>query len=421
MIPTQLSIFPTESAPASLTPDTDQSALPNDWKWVMLGDVVSLSSEKYQPKGESQYYVGLEHIEKHSGLIAEHAQVEPISTVKNMFRPGEILYGKLRPYLNKVALVNRDGVCSTDILVLRTREIAEPKFIHYFMLRDEFVNNMSANSMGVNLPRVPTKYILACPVPLPPLAEQQRIVARVEELLSEVDAGVTEVETALKRLKTYRQAVLHHFLSNEEWEQVKLGSVVDMMQYGTSDKAEYDETGIPVLRMGNIQDGNLDFDNLKYFSPNYSEIEKYTLEEGDILFNRTNSAELVGKSAVFKTGHPQSIFASYLIRLKVKNDVYSSAFLNYYINSHFGRTFIKSVVSQNVGQANVNGTKLKGFNIPLPDLTTQNRIVQEIEARLSQANALEVTLRTELQRAGRLRQSVLKQAFMGKLIPSSPL
>lgn len=203
MTANQLTVFPPEPTVAE-TRLTDQPALPDGWQWVKLDDVVLLSSEKYQPKGESQYYVGLEHIEKGTGRISDQAQVDPISTIKNSFQTGDILYGKLRPYLNKVALASCGGVCSTDILVLRPKDNTSVRYIHYFMLRDKFVNDMSANSIGVNLPRVPTKYVLGYPFPLPPLVEQQRIVAKIEELFSEIDAGVREVETALQRLKTYR-------------------------------------------------------------------------------------------------------------------------------------------------------------------------------------------------------------------------
>ena len=113
----------------------------------------------------------------------------------------------------------------------------------------------------------------------------------------------------------------------EGWKWVKLGEVTESVQYGTSDKANGNKDGIPVMRMGNIKDGELDFSNLKYFDKNYEGINKYALEDGDLLFNRTNSAELVGKSALYKKHHRKSIFASYLIRVKVNKLNYSPEFL----------------------------------------------------------------------------------------------
>ena len=295
MTASQLTVFPPEltltASPTRRIAPADQPDLPNGWQWVKLSDAVTLSSEKYQPTGASEYYVGLEHIEKGTGRISERAQAEPISTVKNSFRAGEILYGKLRPYLNKVALAVRDGVCSTDILVLQPEETVVAKYVHYFILRDKFVNDMSANSMGVNLPRVPTKYVLGYSFPLPPLAEQQLIVAKIEELFSEIDAGTREVETALQRLKIYRQAVLHHFLNNNAWERVKLVEVVEKVQigpFGTQlHQHDYIEGGIPLVNPTHIKKGKIVPDNeLTVSEEKYLELSNYYLQTGDTIMGR---------------------------------------------------------------------------------------------------------------------------------------
>ncbi|MHB8336374.1 MAG: restriction endonuclease subunit S [Ignavibacteriaceae bacterium] len=197
---------------------------------------------------------------------------------------------------------------------------------------------------------------------------------------------------------------------------VKLGEVIDSLQYGTSEKASSNGNGIQVLRMGNIQAGKLDYSSLKYIDVSYKDLNKYLLDYGDLLFNRTNSAELVGKSALYKKHFTKSIFASYLIRVKVNKSIYSSEFLNYYINSSYGKNYLKSVVSQNVGQANVNGTKLKSMDVPLVSLSQQNQIVEEIEKRFSEADNLEKAIDDSLAKAESLRQSILKQAFEGRLV-----
>ena len=167
--------------------------------------------------------------------------------------------------------------------------------------------------------------------------------------------------------------------------------------------------------MGNIQDGKFDFDKLKYLPKAHDEFPELLLARGDLLFNRTNSAELVGKTAVFKdTPHPCS-FASYLIRVRFGSGCVPD-FVSYFINSVFGRAWIADVVSQQVGQANVNGTKLQALAIPLPSLAEQTRIVAEVERRLSVVEELEAVVSANLQRATRLRQSILQKAFTGELI-----
>ena len=407
MTANQLTVFPPEPI-LTTSLSIDQPALPNGWKWVKLGDVIALSSEKYQPKEAIEYYVGLEHIEKGTGRISERAQVEPISTIKNSFRTGEILYGKLRPYLNKVALAACDGVCSTDILVLRPKETVAAKYVHYFMLRDKFVNDMSANSMGVNLPRVPTKYVLGYSFPLPPLAEQQRIVAKIEELFSEIDAGIREVETALQRLKIYQQAVLHHFLNNDEWERVKLSEVADMCLGKMLDRAKNKGTLKPYLRNINVRWGRFDLDDLLLMRFEDTEDERYGIKIGDLIVCEGGEP---GRAAIWKGETQEAKIQKALHRVRFKPTVQVEFFYyfllissyNGYLSKFFTGTTIKHLTSKEFAK----------FKLPLPDLPIQTQIVQEIEARLSEADALKKTLRTELQRAERLRQSVLKQAFSG--------
>jgi type I restriction enzyme, S subunit len=166
--------------------------------------------------------------------------------------------------------------------------------------------------------------------------------------------------------------------------------------------------------MGNIQDGKFDFKKLKYLPKEHDEFPELLLAKGDLLFNRTNSADLVGKTAVFKGDPDPCSFASYLIRVRTAEGCLSD-FVSYFINSVFGRAWIAGCVSQQVGQANVNGTKLQALAIPLPPLVEQTRIVAEVERRLSVLEELESAVCTNLQRGARLRQAILHGAFAARL------
>lgn len=203
------------------------------------------------------------------------------------------------------------------------------------------------------------------------------------------------------------------------WVWATVDQVSLQVQYGTSAKTNEDGEGVPVLRMGNIVDGRLETGELKFLPPEHHEFPDLLLSHGDLLFNRTNSAELVGKSAVYKGQPAPCSFASYLIRVRPAAGL-APDFLAYYLNSSHGRAWIRSVVSQQVGQANVNGSKLKALRIPLPPLAEQGRIVAEVERRLSLVDGLEGIVEHSLKRAQRLRQSILKRAFEGKLVPQDP-
>jgi type I restriction enzyme, S subunit len=145
-----------------------------------------------------------------------------------------------------------------------------------------------------------------------------------------------------------------------------IGQVAQLIEYGTSRKTNGNLDGIPVLRMGNIQDGRLDFTDLKYHALD-REIERLLLRDGDLLFNRTNSPELVGKSAVYHGDQPIS-FASYLIRARLYPDVCDPDFANYWINSAWGRAWAHLAKTDGVSQSNINGTKLAAMPIPLPPI-----------------------------------------------------
>lgn len=201
------------------------------------------------------------------------------------------------------------------------------------------------------------------------------------------------------------------------WVIANVKQLSNLVQYGSSSKTNEDSDGITVFRMGNLFEGTLLLDKLKYLPKSHDEFPKLLLEPDDLLFNRTNSPELVGKTAVYKGKPYPCSFASYLIRVRFINGV-DPNFICYFINSNYGRQWIKSVVSQQVGQANVNGTKLQALSVPLPPHNEQGIIVSEVENKFSIVDGIEKEIDKNLIRADRLRQSVLKKAFSGKLLQS---
>lgn len=166
--------------------------------------------------------------------------------------------------------------------------------------------------------------------------------------------------------------------------------------------------------MGNIVDGQLVFDALKYLPRDHDEFPELLLEPGDVLFNRTNSPELVGKTAVYTGRQPSPCsFASYLIRLRLR--AYEPMLLAAYLNSGYGRAWIRSCVSQQVGQANVSGGKLKALELPVPPRNEQRRIVAKLEALQSRSRRAREALDAVPPLLEKLRQSILAAAFRGDL------
>lgn len=193
-----------------------EGELPEGWESKTFNDIIEISKEKYKPNSsESKFYIGLEHIEKNLGVLTPECGIEEIKTLKNKFNTGEILYGKLRPYLNKVYLAKENGVCSTDILVLKTKENCNAQFLTHLMLGVDFVNTMSENTSGVNLPRVSTKFILEYPIKLPPIKEQQSIVQEIESRLSVADKMDESIAQSLQQAEALRQSILKKAFAGE--------------------------------------------------------------------------------------------------------------------------------------------------------------------------------------------------------------
>ena len=201
------------------------------------------------------------------------------------------------------------------------------------------------------------------------------------------------------------------------FKKIKINDIALSVIYGTSNKAKIAGC-IPVIRMGNLQKGEIDYTNLKYFD-SIKGIEDCILEDEDLLFNRTNSAELVGKTSIFK-GNSQFkhvVFASYIIRIRVNKDMILPAYLNYWLNSPEASIIKRKLISQQVGQANINGTKLKNIDFPfIDDLKEQEKIIDEVESRFSVVDKVETVIDASLAKAEKLRKSILKSAFEGKLV-----
>jgi type I restriction enzyme, S subunit len=187
----------------------DLEELPEGWVLASLGELLSPSSEKVEPDEKPDApYLSLEHIEPHTNQIIGRGKGSDVNSTKAVFQAGDVLYGKLRPYLNKVAIPDFDGICSTDILVFQRRPWIDSPYLMHLLSRREVVEFANHNSAGVQLPRISFKVLGTLVVPFPPLAEQRRIVAAAERMLGRVGAARDRLNRVPATLKRFRQAVL---------------------------------------------------------------------------------------------------------------------------------------------------------------------------------------------------------------------
>ena len=192
-----------------------------------------------------------------------------------------------------------------------------------------------------------------------------------------------------------------------------IGDVVIDCKYGSSIKANDAQKGYPVIRMGNIQGGRLDTTDLKYIEIPKKEQIKYDLQEGDILINRTNSLELVGKSAVFKGLSGDWIYASYLIRIRVNKNKALPEYVNAVINSRIGRNYVYRTARRAIGMVNINAKEIQRMPLPLPSIAVQTELIE----KMNEVEPLVDELTAHFQEDGiaHLRESILRKAFAGEL------
>ena len=243
--------------------------------------------------------------------------------------------------------------------------------------------------------------MLKSPRPEPPAALLERIKAEKEQL-----PRGDRVRKSIPLSQASDDEVPYSLPAGWQW--TRAGSVTSLIEYGTSERASVVRDGVPVLRMNNVQSGAIVTDDLKYVSANIRDLPRLLLEAGDILFNRTNSFELVGKTGIFCGNTEPFTFASYLIRLRACPGVVPE-YINLVFNSPFFReTQIEPEITQQNGQANFNGTKVRHTLVPLPPSDEQIRIVSTVTELMTLCDRLEARLRHARETSARLAEALVQ-------------
>ncbi len=327
---------------------------------------------------------------------------------------GDVLFTTEAPLANVAQLDTAEKVVFAQrIIVLQPLEHnLDRTFLKYLLISDVAQSRILDQGTGATVQGIKSCLLKKIPIDYPPIAEQQRIVGILDEAFAGLATAKANAEKNLQNARALFESHLQSVLRNKKWKWQKLGDLCEGVEYGSSAKSRA-EGKVPVLRMGNIQDGRFDWENLAY-SDNETEIQKYLLKHNDVLFNRTNSPALVGKTAIYKSEVP-AIFAGYLIRIRRKEDQLDADYLNYFLNSKIAFDYGQTVVISSVNQANINGTKLKEYPIPVPPLKEQERIVAELDALSVETQRLTAIYTRKLAALEELKKALLHQAFSGEL------
>lgn len=393
-------------------------SFPESWVGACLGDVLSRVETKVDPKTSlmsSHFYVGLEHIESHTGRLLRDAEDvtegSDILSIKTAFNAGDILYGKLRPNLNKLHLATQDGICSTDIWALRASEVLLPDFALRYLRSPAIYVRAAQLATGANLPRISASSFDRLPILLPTLPEQQRIVDLLQQA-EEVAKARNSISDQVDHLiwTAYWEHFGAWFTADGLVDPVRISDYVADSQYGVSEAMG--EAGThAVLRMNSITtSGWLELSDLKYANLSKKDIKSTELRDGDLLFNRTNSKELVGKCAVWRPVDGAYSFASYLVRFRLKPEMLPE-YLWATLNSAYGKYRLLNSAKQAVSMANVSPTGLGRITVPLPPLPLQEKFakfVREIEL-------LRAQMLGKLELYSELQEIISQRALIGEL------
>ncbi|ACH65729.1 restriction modification system DNA specificity domain protein [Aliivibrio fischeri MJ11] len=284
------------------------------------------------------------------------------------------------------------------------------KFLYYLLLSLDLPSLATGVKPGIN-----RNNVYKIQAKFPSYSTQKQVAGQLDKAFDGIEQARTNTEKNLQNARELFDSYLQQVFSEcgEGWKKTTLNELCTKFEYGTSSKSSQ-EGEVPVIRMGNIQDGRIVMDKLVY-SLNEEDNQKYRLNFNDVLFNRTNSAELVGKTAIYKS-EERAIFAGYLIRIHRNEKLLNADYLNFYLNSPIARKYGEQVMSQSTNQANISGTKLKTYPISIPvSLEEQQSIVDKISTLKEKVEELEATHKSKLTALDELKQSLLQQAFTGQL------
>lgn len=420
--------------------------LPRGWVWVTLGEIaesvrngIFVSRPGSEPNGVPILRISAVrpmHLDlgdlRYSGQDAES-----LREADRLALPGDLLFTRYNgnpDHVGACAAIPESAPLLTYpdklIRVRVNRQVVDSRFVEFafsWAHTRALVRRHAKTTAGqVGIAGGELKKIV---IPMPPLGEQRRIVAALEEQLSRCDAGLRQLDQVRRKARKYRAAGevgaiplvsdSGHALP-AGWQLKTLADIASAVGYGTSTKCSYDGAGEPVLRIPNVQGGDIDPTDLKYAVDSNVELSAYHVRAGDLLIVRTNgSKDLIGRVAVSRE-ETKYAFASYLIRFRIRPDEAHVDWVASVLSSPRWRHLLEVAAASSAGQYNLNIKKLSALPIPLPPLSQQQKILGELSEAANMVRRFEKIASGTKETAAALRMAILSEAFAGQLVPPDP-
>lgn len=456
------------------------NGLPASWVKTRLGDVTSKPQYGWTTKasrsGNNLRLLRTSDIS--SGRVSwadvPHCELEPKDPTKYFLNTGDIVVARAGS-VGKSFLMRedvRDAVFASYLVRFTPRISSE--YVHFFMQSRRYWEQIEEKSAGIAIPNVNASKLSAIKLPLPPLGEQERIVEKIEALFAELDKGEESLRQVQTLLASYRQSVLKAAVTGEltaDWRAERAGQlehgrdlldrILKARRENWQGRGKYKEPAdpdaeflfdvpatwewaslsqlsfikggitvdrkrepadpvtLPYLRVANVQNGYLDLGEIKEITVDRDKAEQCLLEPGDILLNEGGDRDKLGRGWVWSGEIDPCIHQNHVFRARPVLPELCSKFISYYSNA-FGQPFFMRKGRQSVNLASISMTAISGLPIPLPSIEEQEEIVNAIETKLATVSDIVKTCEAEFARSAALRQSILKDAFSGKLVPQDP-
>jgi len=358
------------------------------WKvWRFDQMAVNVNERIDDPsQADVDYYIGLEHLDPDSLKIRRWGNPSDVEATKLIFRKGDIIFGRRRVYQRKVAVADFDGICSAHALVLRSRpEVALPEFLPFFMQSNLFMERAKAISVGSLSPTINWKTLAKEVFVLPSLEEQKWFSL----LLRKAEDVAETIYSAQQHLDIVLASATEELIQRTH-KRTTLDLILRDTSYGCSKQSNHQGNGVPILRIPNVLRDELDLSDLQWIDLLEEEVNRYAVEDGDILLVRTNgNPAYVGRCVVARAHPKPMVFASYLIRLRVDQTQVIPDFLATLLNSPSIRRALRGDVRSSAGNFNINTKGIRRQSIPLPSLDEQNNFVEGLDQLKNSGKRLE--------------------------------
>lgn len=381
----------------------------NGWPTKRLRDVCAFD----KAQGIHRYlpYVGLENIESHTARFIGSTEPQLMKSSTFRFSNQHVLYGRLRPYLNKVLAPDFEGHCSTEIFPIKPGPGLSRGYLVYWFLAEQTVDRINATSTGARMPRADMKAVLEFDFPVPPIPEQQRIVGILDVAFGGIATAKANAEKNLQNARALFESYLQSVFTQKHqgWVETTLGEAYDVRD-GTHDSPKYHASGYPLITSKNLKREGLSFDDVKLISAqDYNKInERSAVHKGDVLFAMIGT---IGNPTVVMVEPDFAIKNVALFKIPKGQ---SGTFLKHYLDS-------AQIISKMTAEAKGTTQKfvglgyLRSFPINLPPLVTQLEVVEQLDQFSRETRRLESIYQQQLAALKALKESLLHQAFTGKL------